>query len=115
MPVIETDKLIKEFYATIKERYPDMSLRECEDICKAAFYFTRRSMAREDMPTVYIRFFGKFVVLSSRLKRMLVTTENQRKFNRISDQEYYLTKELLLERLKKITDDQNQSLEIDEG
>lgn len=111
MPLIEHDKLIKEYYESVKDKYPHVDIDKFTAICKAPFHYIAKQMARMDMPIIHIKYFGKFIVFSSYIKKLLRKLEDRKKFGVVSSANYIKKKEFLLERLKEVeADEYTQSL-----
>lgn len=68
---IQVDKLIKEFYTSIKEKYPDLTLDEVEVMCKQFFYYIRSCMQDDSMPLIHIKYLGKFIVYPGKVRTLL--------------------------------------------
>jgi len=91
MPHLETEPLILRYYASIKDKYPQITSEHFMSICKAPFYFIKSQMERPDMPRIFIKFFGKFSVTSANIKEKLNKLEksyNNKKYNILTPEEY---------------------------
>lgn len=53
-------EIIHEFYQTIRELHPDLTLKECLEICRSPFDFAKEMMKRPDYPEINYRYFGSF-------------------------------------------------------
>lgn len=80
------NKIIEEFYSSVKEEYSDISLEEFKIICKSSWKYLRQCMEGEDFPEVRFKYFGVFKVKLGRAKFLLKKVEKDFKKD-------YLTKE----------------------
>jgi hypothetical protein len=94
-------ELIQEYYNSIKEHYPDMSLQECNDICSSPFIQTKKAIESGEFPTIRLKFFGTFVATPKKLKGMLKTYEKMFKEHRITPVKYFKKKEMLEKSLSR--------------
>lgn len=116
MKPLEQDNLIKEYYGKVKHLYPDVSEKEFEKICKNPFWFINKQMARDDMPTIHIKYFGKFLVLAPKIKSLMKETKDKLFFKRITQEEHDRRQEFLNNKLKQLKlHEQEQPIEIIEG
>lgn len=118
MPLIETDDIIKQYYQSDTNPYPDIPFEVFEAICKSSFWFFNKSMAREDLPIVHIKYLGKFVVLSTTIKQLLANNNSDFfKKGIITKEQYEFIKAQLKEILRKVLiEEANESnMEVDEG
>lgn len=60
MLVRDTDDNIKDYYTQVKDKYPNLTLRDFEKICKAPFSFFRKAIESGNFQTIAVKFFGKF-------------------------------------------------------
>lgn len=93
--------LIQEFYNSIKEIYPDLTLEQCNEICSAPFVETRKGIESGEFPTIRLKFFGTFVTTPKRIKGMLTTYERMFKEHKITPSMYFKRKEMLEKSLLK--------------
>jgi len=75
------EDLIEQFYETIKEKYPNLSKKQIEDMCKSIFHFVVDGMSRRDMPTIHIKYLGKFRVFASKVQNKII--ENRLRFEEL--------------------------------
>ena len=54
-------KLIQEYFESIRESYPNITLEQCNEICSEPFIHTRKSIESGEFPTIRLKFFGTFV------------------------------------------------------
>lgn len=86
--VISTDKLIQEFYNSIKEEYPELSYERVEKICKMPFYYIRNIIECSSFSILHIKYLGKFLVYPGKVKSYLKTYNTKLKNQIIDAQEY---------------------------
>lgn len=106
MPLISTEDLIKGYWDKTKdkfppEKYPDMDYDAFERICKTLFHYIRHHMQSNEMPTILVKGWGKFVVLSTQVQNLII--ENKTKFKKgYRGEEAFLANQRGLDRLYKI-------------
>lgn len=112
MPLLELDRIIKEYYEANPELYSYIPFDKFVKICKAPFWFFNKSMARDDLPTVHIKYLGQLIVLPSRIKHLLKDNDTQLKFNSINIEEHERRKQNLNRILNEIHIDDEQTMEF---
>ena len=55
--------LIQEYYDSIKESYPNLTLQQCNEVCSTPFIEVRKAIESGEFPTVRLKFFGTFTSL----------------------------------------------------
>jgi len=102
MPTIDTDSLIKEYFNKVKGKYPDLSYEQFEKICKSSFYYIKSQIEKEEMPTILVKYLGKFEVFSGKLKTLLRENDDSLHFKVISPEKHAAKKEFLIKKLEEI-------------
>lgn len=102
MALIETNDSIKEYYEEVKHLYPNISYEQFVEICKTPFRFFKIKIETDEMPTIFIKYFGKFKVHAATIKTLLKKLETKKHFNHINDERYERFKLNLQNRLKLI-------------
>jgi hypothetical protein len=100
MKLLHSD-LVQEYFESIREDYPNLTLEECNSICSAPFLEARRGIESGEFPTIRLKFFGTFITTPNRLKGMLKTYEKMFKEHRITPVKYFKKKEMLEKSLIK--------------
>jgi hypothetical protein len=93
--------LVEEYYNSIKESYPDLTLEQCNEICSAPFVEVKKGIESGEFPTVRLKFFGTFVAYPKRVKAILVQYEKMFKEHKITPHNYFKKKEQLEKFLNK--------------
>lgn len=114
MPQINHENLIKEYWEKVKSDYPTLSYDQFYEICASPFRFVKFCMRENKVASVLIKFFGRFRVYPSKLKKSIQNLDYQNRNNFISPDEYKERKELRLSQLKDVQDGFNQEFEITE-
>lgn len=114
MPILDTERVIKEYYETIKDQYSHIDLEWFIKICKNPFWHFNKAMAREDLPTIHIKNLGRLVVMPDNIKKLLRNNNSDLKFNSVTPEKHKEIEERLLGILKEIERDENQIMEITE-
>jgi hypothetical protein len=100
MRILHPD-LIQEYYNSIKEQYPDLSLEQCNQVCSAPFIEVRKGIESGEFPTTRLKFFGTFVAYPKRVKAILNHYEKMFKTHKITPLNYFKKKEQLEKFLNK--------------
>ena len=95
-------ELIQEYYESIQEQYPGLTLQQCNEICSAPFIEVRKGIESGDLPTIRLKFFGTFIAYPKRVKGILKNLENLFKNHRVSPAVYFKKKEQLEKFLNKV-------------
>ncbi len=86
--LIPADKLVEEFYSLNKEKYPNLSQDKIEKICKLPFYFIKNNMEDNSFPLIHIKYLGKFLVYSGKVKAYIKGFNKKFKDGNISKENY---------------------------
>jgi len=68
---IESMDLVREFYRSVRERYPDLTLAQCKEAVHAPWAFLKGEMESGRLTSVRFRFLGLFHVYEGRARHML--------------------------------------------
>lgn len=107
MPSIDTDQLIKEYWQTVKDKYPRISFEQFERICKAPFWFFKSQIEKPETPTIHVKYFGKFVVFSQYVERLIEKNNIKREKGIITEEEYQIRNTNLLKKLKEVSENED--------
>jgi hypothetical protein len=94
-------ELIQEYFESIREQYPDLTLQQCDEICSAPFMEARKGIESGELPTIRLKFFGTFIAYPKRVKGILKNFERLFKNHKISPSNYFKKKEQLEKFLNK--------------
>lgn len=111
MPVLDIERIIKDYYETIKDEYPTIDLEKLTIMSKSAFWYFNKSMARDDLPTVHIKYLGEFIVLPDMVKKLLRNNNSDLKYKSITPEKHAEVKERLEKLLKDVLNENNQDFE----
>ena len=100
MKLIHPD-LIQEYYDSIIESHPGLTLEQCNEICSAPFVEVRKGLESGEFPTIRLKFFGTFVAYPKRVKAILAQYERMFKDHKITPHNYFKKKEQLEKFLNK--------------
>lgn len=100
---IKSKDLIKDFYESIKEDYPDLTLKQVRDACHAPWKYTRKNMASGELPSIRLKYFGIFQVYEGRAKEMLRIIKERKDKEIISKERYEELKQMITKYLKRIS------------
>jgi hypothetical protein len=93
--------LIQEYYNSIVESHPDLTLEQCNEICSAPFIEVRKGIESGEFPTIRLKFLGTFVAYPKRVKAILTQYEKMFKEHKITPFNYFKKKEQLEKYLNK--------------
>lgn len=88
MPLLTQEKAIKEYYESIKGKFPNLSFDEVQGICKAPGNFIKEVIRGVHLATVMVKHLGKFRVFRSRLIKQVKKEEIFFKKGITTEQEY---------------------------
>lgn len=88
MPSIDTDKLIREYWEEVKEKYPNFTFSKFEKVCKAPFWFFKSQIEKEDTPIIHIKYLGKFRIYSAAVKSLIARNNHRRLKGKIDEETY---------------------------
>lgn len=108
MPKLSQEQLIKEFYETIKDQYPQVDLNMCMDICKSPFIFIRKCISGSMvLPDIVVKYLGKFRMTLGRIRTMKAAASHNAQVGNITAEEFQSlydmlsTREELIKEIKK--------------
>ena len=93
MPNISQEELVKQYWEEVKHKYPNLDYTRFRNICRSPFYFIRRCMAMPSMPTILVKYLGKFRVFPSTFKKLLEVNEKNYQRGYINEKMYLERKE----------------------
>jgi F420-0:gamma-glutamyl ligase-like protein len=65
------DEFIREYHATIKHLYPELTEKQIIDICKSPFKLVATEMKKGTMKDIRIKYLGCFTIFPGRVKGLL--------------------------------------------
>jgi hypothetical protein len=93
--IVDTNRLIDEYYKTIKDKYPDISEREVELICKSPFELLVKLMVHPLLPQLHLKYFGTFRISPTKALKGLIDIEEKWKYGKITPKKYHEYRPLL--------------------
>jgi len=93
--VLKQTDLIAEFYETQKVLFPDLTLKQCTDICNAPWKYLKKMIRSDEIPTVRFMYFGKFEVPRYKAQAILNKLEERNEKGLVTLPEYTEYKQLL--------------------
>lgn len=88
MPSIDTDKLIKEYWETVKEKYPNFTFEKFEKVCKAPFWFFKSQIESKETPVIHIKYLGKFRLYPKSIRRRIERNDYRKSMGKIDEETY---------------------------
>lgn len=101
MVKLESRDLIEEYYNSIKDQYPGLTLEQCKEIVSTPFKMVKESMETEELPTIRLKYLGTFVVYPGRALGALKLLTNRFKLHKIDRAEYFRIKAMVDNFLKR--------------
>ena len=98
-------ELVAEYYESIKDQYPDLTLSQCNDIVSAPFRQAKKGITSGVFPTIRLKFFGTFLAHPKRIEGILRTYTKMFKECRMTPFNYFKKKQMLEECLKRKQDE----------
>ncbi len=105
--IYSVDNLIKDYHTQVKDKFPEISFEQFEKICKAPFYYIKKKMEDVNFPLIHIKFLGKFLVYSGKVKSLLNTFEKANEKGMMSPVDYENSTRALKNYLKNETINKN--------
>lgn len=113
MPSIDTEQLIKEYWETVKDKYPYINYESFEKICKAPFWFFKSQIEKKETPTIHVKYFGKFVVFSQYVYRLIEKNNKRLETNLISQEEWEIRNNNLTDKLREVLENEQKDKNVD--
>lgn len=114
MPYLDTESVIKKYWEKVKDQYPNIPYEQFERICKAPFWFIKSQIEKKETPTIHVMNFGKFIVLSSYVKRLISRNNKKLEKGNIPREEWEERDKALQAKLKEVLISEAKNTE-DEG
>lgn len=86
--IYTVDKSIKEYYTIAQAKHPDIPFEHFEKICKSPFYYIKKKMEDMSFPLIHIKYLGKFLVYSGKVKALLNSLNKAKDLGTIAPVEY---------------------------
>ena len=71
MPLYTQERTIREYWEKVHEKYPNVNFNQFEEVCKAPMNFIIQCMRAKDLPTILVKFLGKFQAFKPRVLQEL--------------------------------------------
>lgn len=117
MPHLETDDLIKLYYARVKERCPGVDFEHFTNICKSVFRYVKSRMESPDLPVINVKYIGKFRVTSAKIKLLLDdlerTYKSGRQFAPLTEEEFQQRKAFYTTLYEKLSKEEQAEAAMD--
>lgn len=92
---LENKDLIKEFYETQKEKYPDLTFEQCRLIVSNQYKYLKHRMQSNSISTVRLQYLGTFLVYPRRAEAMLKNMTKLFENHKVDRNEYFETKRMI--------------------
>jgi len=91
----EPRDFIYQYCESIKDKYPELSTAQIEEICRHPFSFVKEKMKQSNLPEVRLKYFGVFRVRLLRVKDRFAENEKMFSLGRITENRYLHFKKIL--------------------
>lgn len=115
MPLLDQNRGIKEYYDEIKDIYPQFTLSQISDMCKAMGEFIKFKMREGTLPFFHIKYLGKFIVKKNKVIGKLKIEHLAFHNNKSINEEYYNNNRAFLTEYLKILKEKDESKEYDDN
>ena len=99
--------LVQEYFDSIKDSHPELTLSQCNEIVSDPFVEVRKGIESGEFPTTSLKFFVTFVVYPKRAQYYLKVYEKMFKEHKITPVNYFKKKEQLEKYLNKQDESKN--------
>lgn len=83
-------ELIQEFFNRTREKYPEITIEQMNEICSAPFKMAKKEIESGELKTIRFQFFGTFLVYRKKVEKMKEIFTFETKFTEVMDN--YLAK-----------------------
>lgn len=91
MPKLENDDLIKQYWESVKDKYPDIPFDKFKKICRTPTDYFKLLIKSDNFVVILVKYLGRITIFPSRIRNMMLRSLVGRRFGRI-DQETYLSR-----------------------
>lgn len=99
------EQLIKEFYKSVQEKYPEYNIDKIETIINGFLNYIRSKIQEDDFQSINIKYFGKFVPLKGKIVGLLRYNQKRLEENKIDNKEYEERTKKLINYINKNQDE----------
>lgn len=97
---LHSRELIKQYFLTIREKHPNLSFSDVEQMCKTPFHFLSKVMEKGLAGSMRLKYLGIFVVHYRKAKTSLKNIDKAFEDGYIQEPQYSVTKASLIQYLK---------------
>lgn len=95
MNKLDNQDLIKEYYESIKDKYPNLTFDQLKEAVSTPFEMLKEEIKSGDFKTVRLKYLGTFLVYPKRASGYLAHLKDKFKLNKIDHKEYFETKAMI--------------------
>ena len=77
MPTLEHKDAIEQYWELVKSKYPYISFRGFEVVCKAPFEFIKSCMRDDSLPIILIKYLGKIRPIRTKILKQIRFIESK--------------------------------------
>lgn len=114
MAVILFRELVEEFVSIYKDKYPDVTEQQIDNICESIFMFVRNEMSKPNVPNIQLKHVGKFKVEPYTIRWCLEQNKLRHQKFAVIDEETYKEREdnlkVMLEFIEKRAEYKNNNI-----
>lgn len=93
MPHLTQERAIKEYWEKVKDQYPDIDFTTFTKICKHPFEYIKKSIRKDHLPIILIKYLGKFRPFAPMIQRQLnflIKKEDEKNIEKSKYLQYYI-------------------------
>lgn len=79
---------IQDYYKGVKDKYPDVDIKQFADICNTLFKMTREIMTEGSFKDIRLKHIGKFQISPFRVKKSIGSLDKKLRTGKITKEEY---------------------------
>lgn len=102
MSIITNQHLQDEFYELIKDKYPNLTERQIEEITSFPYYKARESLESGTFPVIKLKYFGTFLVYPKKAVAVIKNLDKALIKGRVTQEEHDLKKTRIINYLNKL-------------
>lgn len=82
------NKDIQDYYKQVKDKYPDISLKQFSDICNSPFKLVKEVMNNNNLKDIRLQYLGSFKVSSFRINKVVKSFTNRLDKGKITEDKF---------------------------
>lgn len=104
LPIEPRDFIVKFYDEVIKSRFPDLSLQQVSEICRAPFILIKKTIQSGKFTEIRVKYLGTFEPSAKRIYQQLLKNEHFKKIGLLNQEDYEYKRGILTKFLEKSKD-----------